>query len=51
MIIAFLPPERQFLTCFLCSRFKQFRLQLFQEKRICKALINEDVVEIAVRES
>ena len=32
MIIAFLPPERQFLTCFLCSRFKQFRLQLFQER-------------------
>ena len=51
MIIAFLPPEREFLTCFLCGRFEQFGLQLFHEKRIGEALIDEDIVEIAVRES
>ena len=48
MIIALLAPKRQFLTSFVRSVLKQFWLQLFREERIAKALIHENVVEIAM---
>ena len=51
MVIALLTPNRQFLTSFACSVFKQFRFQLFNEERIGEALVHEDVVEITVRQA
>ena len=51
MIVSFMASDRQLLTSFTRSVLKQFWLQLFREERIAKALIHENVVEIAMCEA